>query len=141
MDSGKEPAVLFSNSDRPHRVVLYGLYELPFGAGKPWLSNGDSMVSQIFGGWQVNWIGTFQSGEPLQFQNPGADRITVSDNNPHTVDEWFDLTQFRPREPFTLRTLPTRLGDLLPLFDARRAITRGGNDALRDDATAVRELR
>src|SRR5688572_3976328 len=59
------PEEVISNSDRPHRVVLYGLYELPFGAGKPWLSNGDSMVSHIFGGWQVNWIGTFQSGELL----------------------------------------------------------------------------
>lgn len=106
------PENVISNSDRPHRVVLYGLYELPFGAGKPWLSNEESMLAQIFGGWQVNWIGTFQSGEPLQFGNPGADRITVSDNDPHTVDEWFDITQFRPREPFTLRTLPTRLADL-----------------------------
>ena len=36
----------------------------------------------------------------------------TSDNDPHTVDQWFDITQFRPREPFTLRTLPTRLADL-----------------------------
>ena len=106
------PEEVISNSDRPHRVVLYGLYELPFGTGKPWLSNSNAIVSQIFGGWQVNWIGTYQSGEPLQFANPGADRITASDNNPHTVDEWFDIAQFRPREPFTLRTLPTRLADL-----------------------------
>ena len=103
------PENVISNSDRPHRVVLYGLYELPVGPGKPFLSDANAIVSGILGGWHVNWIGTFQSGEPLGVT---ADRISVSDNNPHTVDEWFDITQFRPREPFTLRTLPTRLADL-----------------------------
>ena len=28
------PEEVISNSDRPHRVVLHGLYELPFGPGK-----------------------------------------------------------------------------------------------------------
>jgi hypothetical protein len=103
------PENVISSSDRPHRVVLYGLYELPLGPGKPWLSEANSILSQIFGGWQVNWIGTFQSGAALSFD---ADRITVSDDNPHTVDEWFNITQFGPREPFTLKTLPTRLADV-----------------------------
>lgn len=103
------PEDVISNSDRPHRVMLHGLYELPLGPGKPLLSNADSILSQIFGGWQVNWIGTIQSGEPLSIN---AERLDVSDNNPYTVDEWFDITQFRPREPFTLRLLPTRLSDL-----------------------------
>jgi hypothetical protein len=103
------PENVISNSDRPHRVVLYGLYELPIGPGKPLLSDANPILSGIFGGWHVNWIGTFQSGEPLSIT---ADRISASDNNPHSVDEWFDITQFRPREPFTLRTLPTRLADL-----------------------------
>lgn len=103
-----EPENVISNSDRPHRVVVYGLYELPFGPGKALLSE-DSMLSQIFGGWHVNWIGTFQSGEALAID---AERSSASDNNPHTVDEWFDVAQFRPREPFTLRVLPTRLSDV-----------------------------
>lgn len=108
------PEEVISNSDRPHRVMLHGLYELPVGPGKPLLSNANSILSQIFGGWQVNWIGTFQSGAPLQFgtATQWPERISVSDDNPHTVDEWFDVTQFRPREPFTLRMLPTRLADL-----------------------------
>jgi hypothetical protein len=98
------PEEVISNSDRPHRVVLHGLYELPYGPGR--------RLSSIFGGWQLNWVATFQSGAPLEFASPGADRISESDNSPHTVDQWFDIAQFRPREPFTLRTLPTRLADL-----------------------------
>jgi hypothetical protein len=38
MARGLTPEEVISNSDRPHRVVLHGLYELPFGEGKPWLS-------------------------------------------------------------------------------------------------------
>lgn len=104
------PEEVISNSDRPHRVVLHGLYELPFGPGKPLLSNANAILSRIFGGWQLNWVATFQSGAPVEFAS--ADRISRSDNDPHTVDQWFDITQFRPREPFTLRTLSTRLSDL-----------------------------
>ena len=103
------PEDVISSSDRPHRLMLHGLYELPFGPGRPLLSNGDALLSQIFGGWQVSWIGILQSGAAL---GVNAERTFVSDDNPHTVDEWFDITQFRPREPFTLRTLPTRLSDL-----------------------------
>ena len=103
-----EPENVISNSDRPHRVVVYGLYELPFGPGKALLSD-DSILSDILGGWHVSWIGTFQSGEALAID---AERDSLSDNNPHTVDQWFDINQFRPREPFTLRALPTRLADL-----------------------------
>jgi hypothetical protein len=106
------PEEVISNSDRPHRVVLHGLYELPFGEGKPWLSETNSILNGILGGWQFNWVATFQSGAPLEFADPGADRIVVSDNDPHSVDQWFDITAFRPREPFTRRTLPTRLDDL-----------------------------
>ena len=102
-DNDASPEEVISNSDRPHRVVLHGLYEIPFGPGK--------RLSPIFGGWQLNWVATFQSGAPLEFAAPGADRISEVDN-PATVDQWFDITQFRPREPFTLRTLPTRLADL-----------------------------
>jgi hypothetical protein len=103
-DNDASPEEVISNSDRPHRVVLHGLYELPFGPGK--------RLGQVFGGWQLSWVATFQSGAPLDFASPGADRIGVSPNDPHTVDQWFDITQFKPREPFTLRALPTRLDDL-----------------------------
>ena len=67
-DNDASPEEVISNSDRPHRVVLHGLYELPFGPGR--------RLSSIFGGWQLNWVATFQSGAPLEFASPGADRIS-----------------------------------------------------------------
>jgi len=47
-------------SDFPHRLVMSGVYDLPFGKGR-WL-----------GGWQVNGIFTYQSGQPLSFGVTGA---------------------------------------------------------------------
>ncbi|MGH9659005.1 MAG: hypothetical protein ACRD96_10710, partial [Bryobacteraceae bacterium] len=107
-----KPEKVISNSDRPQRLVLHGLYELPFGSGKRLLNSANRVVSRIVGAWQVNWVVTFQSGPALVFADPGADRTSRSVNNPKTVDQWFDRAQFVPREPFTLRALSTNIADL-----------------------------
>ncbi|MGH9718650.1 MAG: carboxypeptidase regulatory-like domain-containing protein [Bryobacteraceae bacterium] len=107
-----KPAKVISNSDRPQRLVLHGLYELPFGKGKRLLSSPNPVVSRVVGGWQMNWVVTFQSGPALVFGDPGADRTERSENNPKSVDQWFDRAQFVPREPFTLRALSTNIADL-----------------------------
>jgi hypothetical protein len=54
-----------SAQDIPHTLVLSGLYELPFGKGKPFLNHG--IASQILGGWQIGTIQRFMSGQPLSF--------------------------------------------------------------------------
>jgi hypothetical protein len=67
-------------------------------------------VDHFLGGWQLNWIVTYQSSAPLSFG--GAERVRRSDNNPHTILQWFDTTQFAPREPFTLAYTSSRIADL-----------------------------
>jgi hypothetical protein len=103
------PERVLSNSDRPQRLVLHGLYELPFGrrvaaSGNPW-------VRRLISDWQVNWVLTLQSGAPLEFAG-AQERILRSDDNPKTVDRYFDIAQFSPLAPFTLRTSSTRATDL-----------------------------
>lgn len=49
--------------DVPYRFSVSGTYQLPFGHGKPFLSQG--IGAAIFGGWQLNGIGSFQSGVPI----------------------------------------------------------------------------
>ena len=56
--------------DRKHNYVATGLYELPIGRGKRWLSEG--LASQIIGGWQVSGIFTAQSGRPLTIGGNGT---------------------------------------------------------------------
>lgn len=58
-----------SPNERPHRFTFSGIYELPFGKGRKWGSDWHGVVDGIFGGWQVQGIYEWQSGEPLIFQN------------------------------------------------------------------------
>jgi hypothetical protein len=55
----------FSNIDTPFRWSTAISYELPFGKGKPLLSNGRAM-NYIAGGWAINTVSIFQTGFPLQ---------------------------------------------------------------------------
>jgi hypothetical protein len=105
-----KPEKVISDSDRPQRFVVYGMWELPVGRGKRYLGSSPRVLDYVLGGWQVNWIGTYQSSAPLSFS--GAERIRRSDNNPHTLIQWFDVTQFVPREPFTLAATSSRIADL-----------------------------
>ncbi len=68
------------------------------------------MLHKIAEGWQFNWVVSYQSMDPLAIDN--AVRLSRSENNPHTVDQWFDIAQFAPIEPFTLKTLSSRIADL-----------------------------
>ncbi len=45
----------------PHRLNASLVYELPFGAGKPWLNDGGAL-GHIAGGWQVNTFFSYASG-------------------------------------------------------------------------------
>ncbi|HEU0140308.1 MAG TPA: TonB-dependent receptor [Bryobacteraceae bacterium] len=104
-----KPERVISNSDRPQRFVVHGIYEMPFGKGRRFLSGAHPVVGHVLGGWQLNWVGTFQSGAALSV---AGERLFRSEDNPRTVDEWFDVTQFVPQEPFTLRQLSSRIVDL-----------------------------
>lgn len=53
-----------SNSDIPHRAVIYYIYELPFGKGKRFVTD-TPVVSQLLGGWKVSGMTTFSAGLPL----------------------------------------------------------------------------
>ena len=61
--------------NRTHNWVTTGVYELPWGPNKRWLSEG--LLGKIIGGWQVSGIYTAQSGAPLniggnaQLNTPG----------------------------------------------------------------------
>jgi hypothetical protein len=52
-----------SNFDRKHSYVLNAIYELPWGPGKKWLSDG--LAGKIIGGWQVSGLFIAQSGSPV----------------------------------------------------------------------------
>jgi hypothetical protein len=46
---------------------INGLYDLPFGRGKPIGQNANGFLERIIGGWEIGAIGQAQSGGPLTF--------------------------------------------------------------------------
>lgn len=54
-----------SEFDVPHRVVLNGIVELPFGHGRKFGSDWNGFLNAIAGGWNVSAIWQWQSGRPL----------------------------------------------------------------------------
>jgi hypothetical protein len=51
--------------DVRNRLVGTGSYDLPFGRGRDYLSGAQGIQQAVVGGWQLNVIGTLQSGVPL----------------------------------------------------------------------------
>jgi len=50
-----------------HKLTLAGVYELPFGIGKPIGANISSGVNKVVGGWQISGIYSYVGGELLRF--------------------------------------------------------------------------
>lgn len=102
-----------------HRVSANFIYELPFGRGKPWMSNAHKAVDALFGGWQIGGIYNFDTGNFLTPTWTGPDptgtRYTTSRtpvnvtirpdhlrngniSNPDIL-KWFDITAFGAPQP------------------------------------------
>jgi hypothetical protein len=54
-----------NNDIREHQLVLYGLYELPFGRNKMFASNAPRALDEVIGGWQLSPILNWSSGLPF----------------------------------------------------------------------------
>lgn len=60
---------------------LNGIYELPFGPGKPFLHSTNGFLSRVFGGWQVGAIATAYSGQPISFIAQDTINYTTTNTN------------------------------------------------------------
>jgi hypothetical protein len=54
-----------ADADIPHRLVVSGIYELPFGRGKKWGADWNRGLDAVLGGWSVQAIYQAQSGRPV----------------------------------------------------------------------------
>jgi hypothetical protein len=135
-----------SINDAPHRLVMSGIWELPFGKKRLWGNDWNNFADALFGGWQLQGIWQAQSGRPLELGNlyfngdPSTLRANINGSN---VDATFDTSGFyftdaavrigglvdparqrndpRIRLAENIRTFPTRLsgfrGQPLNLWD------------------------
>jgi Carboxypeptidase regulatory-like domain/TonB-dependent Receptor Plug Domain len=58
-----------SEFDQRHVLNWSGIYELPFGKGKKLMGNANPFLNGIVGGWSLNGIYTYQSGEPFTIRS------------------------------------------------------------------------
>jgi hypothetical protein len=73
--------------DRTHNFSIYGVHELPFGAKKKWANSG--VLSAIAGGFQLNWVLTRASGNPITLSGGGSQ--VNAPGNTQTPDQWGPL--------------------------------------------------
>jgi Carboxypeptidase regulatory-like domain len=76
-----------STFDRTHILAINGIYELPFGRGRKFLSDAHPVVNGILGGWQLAGIYNFTSGSPLTFTAPGATLGNGRNTRPNQIGE------------------------------------------------------
>ncbi len=107
------PSYRLSNSMRPHRLVATGIYQLPFGKGRPFAQSG--LWNYIFGGFQIAATYEYQPGPLIDFGNlffyGKPEEIALS--NP-SIEKWFDTTNFEKSSTkipaaFHRRVFPTRI--------------------------------
>ncbi len=57
-----------SEFDVPHRFVVSGIVELPFGRDRRWASE-SALADAFIGGWSIQGIGQMQTGRPISFHD------------------------------------------------------------------------
>ena len=95
-----------SSDDARHRFVTSYVWQLPFGAGRRWLTKANAAVDAVLGGWQVAGVATLMSGMPTTPRQSGNRANTeqgdtrpdrICDGNlggERTLDRWFDTSCF-----------------------------------------------
>jgi hypothetical protein len=68
-----------SGNDIPFRLVFAPIYNLPVGKGRHFLNQG-GILNAVLGGWEVAWMGTYQSGQPVDMSVSGGGSTYLGDS-------------------------------------------------------------
>ena len=104
--------------DVRQQLTFAGVYDIPVGKGRPWMSNMPKAAEMLIGGWNYNYWVDWNSGVPTGL-NTGWD-FTCGDyqNAKQTELSWFENSRgagnrpncYVQRGPYTFRQLPARQG-------------------------------
>jgi hypothetical protein len=99
-----EPTKMISDLDVPHRLSVSGIFELPFGKGRRFLSDAEGFLNALVGGWQIQGVYTHQSGFAIPFGAYNATSAVTSGDlfynggdvsiSDPTTDRWFNTDAF-----------------------------------------------
>jgi hypothetical protein len=112
------PYESISSLDFPHRIALSGIYELPFGKGRRWGAGLPGPLEFFAGGWQLNAVIIYQSGQALGFGNAlfaGRIEDIPLPSSRRNADRWFNTEAGFNRNSAqqlasNIRTFPLRFG-------------------------------
>lgn len=93
------------DTDTTNVVHVSGTYALPVGRNRHYLGNTSRFIDAFIGGWYLNYIYTYQTGQPFTVPCPtpttsdfGCNAITVAGQNryagPHNATQWLNPAAF-----------------------------------------------
>lgn len=113
--------------DRAHRIVGSGIWELPFGKGRPLANSMNKFAEFIFGGWQMSGVFQRQSGQPIDWGQMlfiGDSSTLVLPSDQRNTDRWFNTSVINRNSAQQLasnvRTFPLRFSNVR--FDSQRRL-------------------
>ena len=112
----------------PQRISATGVWELPVGPGRRWLAHGNAVSRKLLQGWQLNWVGTLQTGNTLAVtssvnttqsqgggQRPNSTGRSAQMEGPvkNRLNRFFDTSQFTSAPAYQFGNLSRTLADVL----------------------------
>ncbi|MBI1897421.1 MAG: TonB-dependent receptor, partial [Acidobacteria bacterium] len=128
-DSDPRPEEVISPQDFTHRFVLSGIYELPFGRGKKFMTDLRGVPEFVLGGWQLQGWFEGQTGEALGWGNIlflGNIKDVEIPVSERRAERWFNIDagfnrNSKEQLASNIRTFPQRFtgirGDGINNFD------------------------
>lgn len=115
-----------SDIDLAHRVVVMGVYELPWGRGRRWGGDMARWMDLALGSWQVNGLANFSTGTPLGISasnNAGIFNQAIRANSngrsgrlsgpaQERLNRYFDTAAYSQPAAFTFGNMGPRLPDV-----------------------------
>jgi hypothetical protein len=119
-----------AGDDRTHVLNISGVYELPIGPGKRFLSSGGLLAKNLLSGWQFSGVFQYASGTPLNIGANGSPLRTgntanvigksfdINYDNYYKGLSVFNLAAFSSPGNFALGNAPRRIADLRRPFNS-----------------------
>ena len=115
-DTDPAPHKVVSDQDFTHRIVISGIYELPFGRGKPLAAGVRGVLDYLVSGWQLQGWYEGQTGDTLGFGNAifsGNLKDIPLPVSQRRAERWFNTEagferDTRKQLAWNIRTFPLR---------------------------------
>jgi hypothetical protein len=93
-----------------HRLTFAATWEVPFGRGRPYMTDAPRWLDAVVGGWNITPTGFWRSGRYIRFGTMQAN------GDPHVSDpnqnQWFNQKVFSVQPAYTPRSNPWQYDDI-----------------------------